>query len=167
MLNQSKGNIRPNFISVEPEFFICQQCGNLFIQEKKGHSIVMCCGQPMKKLVSNTTEGLFTEHQPQIIFSGGLSINTATVKIGKIPHPMESGHYIEWVYLYTFQGGQLKFLTAGQKPTVNFALVDDDAYSYCDRSVCQMGNGHCKFYCKRGFAAYAYCSCHGLWKFRF
>ncbi|MBF7082508.1 desulfoferrodoxin [Desulfallas sp. Bu1-1] len=148
----------------EPKFFICKHCGNLVVMIEKAGAKIICCDQPMNELVPNTVDTSSEKHLPVITFTGGFSANAATVSIGNIPHPMTEEHHIEWVYLQTVQGGQFKYLAVGQDPVVTFALADKDAYSFCDRPICKMGREHCMFKCKRGFAAYAYCNLHGLWK---
>ena len=59
---------------------------------------------------------------------------------------------LEWVYLRTFTGGCIK------RPPIIFPLADEDAYAYCDQSLCL----ECVFRCKRGFILYAYLSGVGL-----
>lgn len=158
-------SVRPKWISKEPMFLICEHCNKLVVQEKVDNtSTIICCSEPMHELVPHTAGNLSESHLPIITFTGGFSANTANVKIGSIPHAMSEEHHIEWVYLRTTQGGQFKHLTVGKEPVVRFAFADEDAYSYCNRSVCQMGWGKCKFNCKRGFTAYAFCNLHGLWK---
>lgn len=146
-----------------PKFFICQHCGNLVAMVENAGAKIICCSQPMNDLAPNTVDAPSEKHLPVITFTG-FSANAATVGIGSVPHPMTEEHHIEWVYLKTVQGGQFKCLAAGQDPVVTFALADKDAYAYCDRPICKMGSEHCMFKCKRGFAAYAYCNLHGLWK---
>lgn len=157
---------RPEMISGEPQFFRCNQCGNLIIQENlhKPEIDLHCCGTKMLPLVPNTSSELAEEHIPVITFKGGFERGGANVKIGKNPHPMTEDHHIEWVYLRTTEGGQLKRLKRNIKPETNFAFADDDTYAYCSREICWMGIRHCNFKCKRGFTAYIYCNQHGLWK---
>ena len=61
--------------------------------------------------------------------------------VGSVEHPMLPEHYIQWIYLETEKGGQLKKLNPGETPSVTFALNEDKAV-----------------------AVYAYCNIHGLWK---
>jgi len=157
---------QPKFKSVEPNFFSCPRCGNLFIKQRAGDKkfSLVCCGQSLSELLPSETESFKAKHLPVITISGGFSANAATVKVGEKLHPTTQKHHIEWIYLHTFQGGQLKFLKAGEEPVVIFSLAGEDAYVYCDRPVCKVGVGHCMFNCKHGFTAYAFCKQHGLWK---
>jgi superoxide reductase len=63
------------------------------------------------------------------------------VSVGSVPHPMEDGHHIAFVYVETKRGGQRKRLVVGDAPTVAFSLIDDEPV-----------------------AVYAYCNLHGMWK---
>ncbi|NLI94116.1 MAG: desulfoferrodoxin [Peptococcaceae bacterium] len=165
---RSKNSIRPRFLSAEPVFYRCRQCGNLIIYSKKQVTSpqLVCCDQPMEELIPDMPGFPVQEHLPVITISGGFESNIITVNVGEIPHPMEENHHVEWIYLRTFQGGQLKYLEPGQKPETIFGLTEADAYVYCDRPVCKMGKAHCMFNCKRGFTAYAFCNLHGFSRFQ-
>lgn len=160
---------RPPFRSTEPQFYRCGQCRNLIIQASAGPETLACtcCNQPMERLNAADQRSISDEtHQIEYLISGGLERNAVQVNIGRIPHPMNCEHHIAWIYFYTFQGGQLKYLALGKLPEAIFAMADEDAFVYCDRKVCQMGNGQCQFQCKRGLILYAYCNIHGLQMFR-
>lgn len=111
---QSKISHRPRFMRVEPQFFICRRCGNMVTQVmvENTSAKITCCGQPMCELVPNTADASSEEHLPVYVITGGFANNAVTVEIGRTPHPMTEEHHIEWVCLYTFQGGQLKYLAA-------------------------------------------------------
>jgi len=96
-----------------------------------------CCGDEMKELVPNTVDASKEKHVPVVTRDGG----KITVSVGSVPHPMQSDHYISFVYVETKDGGQRKSLEVGASPTVEFAFVDDEPV-----------------------AVYAYCNLHGLWK---
>lgn len=125
---------------------------------------ITCCGQMMSSLIANIESSCEEEHLPEYVIKGGYANNAIEVKIGRTNHVMTKEHHIEWVYIYTFQGGQLKYLNATQEPKVTFAMADEDAFVYCDRLICKMGRDHCMFQCKRNLVVYAYCNVHGLWK---
>lgn len=157
---------RPPIISDEPRFFICTVCDNLIIQEKdsKSQFSFCCCGKKMKELIPQTSGEKSEDHLPILKFTGGISAShAAIVEIGNKPHPMTEDHHIEWVYLRTAQGGQLKYLKLNRFSQVTFALAEEDAYAYCSRPVCK----DCVFHCKKGFAAYAFCNKDGLWKVQY
>ncbi len=120
------------------KFFICEHCKNIIgVIENSGVPVV-CCGQPMKELVANTTDAAVEKHVPVVTVDG----NTVTAFVGDVEHPMTEAHYISWIYLKTNQGGHRKALNPDEKPEVKFALVDGE----------------------KPLEVYAYCNLHGLWK---
>lgn len=176
IITRMRNSTQPAFRTAEPQFFICPDCQCLFIQSRpvSHHSQIACCGNPLTALIPENLsasrsikEHLNASHQPKITISGGFSANVATVEVGEGKHPMTGDHAIRWIYLHTFMGGQIKYLKPEEPPSATFSLSGDDAFVYCDRNICKMGNAHCLFNCKRGFAAYAYCNQHGLWKYQF
>jgi len=121
----------------EQKFFVCKHCGNLVGMVNNAGVEIICCGEPMEELVANTTEAAVEKHLPVITQSG----NSVKIDIGSVEHPMLKEHHIEWVYIETKKGGQRKCIEIGDKPHVEFVLVDDEL-----------------------IAAFAYCNLHGLWK---
>lgn len=120
------------------KFYICKQCGNLItkIHDSKVEELT-CCNEQMTELIPNTEDAAQEKHVPVVTKEN----NVITVQIGSVPHPMLDVHHIEWIYLETKKGGQIKYLEIGQKPEAMFLLEDDEAV-----------------------AAYEYCNLHGLWK---
>jgi len=170
---RSKISHRPQFMCAEPKFFLCRQCGNLIIQENSLEEIandgtqISCCGRIMSPLAENIADTSGEQHTPKYTIKGGYAHNAIEVIIGRnTHHDMSKEHHIKWIYLYTFQGGQLKYLSSTNEPKATFAMADEDAFVYCDRPICKMGQDHCMFQCKRSLAIYAYCNLHGLWKTR-
>ncbi|MDR0306764.1 MAG: hypothetical protein LBI42_07995 [Chitinispirillales bacterium] len=119
------------------KFFICKHCGNMTgVIFDKGVPMV-CCGEKMAELTPNTVEASSEKHLPVVTLTGG-RIDAA---VGSAAHPMEEAHHIEFVYVETERGGQLKSLKAGEKPAASFCFTED-----------------------KPAAVYAYCNLHGLWK---
>ena len=119
------------------KFYLCEHCKNLIEKiDDKGVPVV-CCGQPMKELMLNSTEASEEKHLPDIHAEEGV----VTVQIGTVPHPMFQEHFIEWVQLETDKGIQRKRLKAGDEPVATFYIGDE-----------------------KPIAAWAYCNIHGLWK---
>ena len=117
-------------------FLVCEHCKNIvqMIDDKKVP--VMCCGQKMVELVPNTVEASGETHMPVPVVEDGV----VKVSVGSVEHPMVPEHLIEWVYLVTEEGGQIKYLNAEQAPEVKFYIGDE-----------------------KPVAVYAYCNLHGLW----
>ena len=122
---------------MEQKFYICEHCKKIVAIVKDSPVPLMCCGQKMKEIIPGTTEASLEKHIP--VFS--VENNIVTVTVGSVEHPMIPEHYIEWVSLQTKFGNQRKALNPGEKPVVQFALVDGDEVE----------------------AVYAYCNLHSLW----
>ncbi len=98
---------------------------------------MFCCGQPMNLMEAQTVEeGAGEKHLPAVKLEG----DKVLVKVGSIAHPMIDAHFIEWIYVQTEKGGQIKSLKPGETPEAEFALAEDKA-----------------------IAVFAYCNLHGLW----
>jgi len=97
---------------------------------------MVCCGENMVELVANATDAAGEKHVPVVSVDG----NTINVSVGSVAHPMIEEHFIEWIYLETEKGGQMKFLKPGEEPKASFVLENDEPVG-----------------------AYAYCNLHGLW----
>ena len=121
----------------EIRFYVCEHCGNIIGVIHNAGVPMMCCGQKMTLLEPGTVEASHEKHIPVVERDGDI----IKVTIGSVEHPMLEEHHIEWVYLQTNRGGQRKCLAIGSKPTVSFALCDEEPV-----------------------AVFAYCNLHGLWK---
>ena len=122
----------------EERFYLCTHCGNLIGVIHASGVPIICCGEPMKALVPNTTEAATEKHLPVVAVEG----SKVTVSVGSVAHPMTAEHYIQWIYLETSKGGQRHALTPGAESRTEFALSAGET----------------------PVAAYAYCNLHGLWK---
>lgn len=116
----------------------CGKCGNIAQVLHAEKPPVMCCGQPMDRLVENTVDASREKHVPVIEkIDGGY-----VVKVGSVAHPMGNDHWIEWIELASEDNlfVQRQMLTPTSEPKAEF---------------------------KTGAAkvtARAYCNLHGLWK---
>jgi len=117
--------------------FICKHCGNMAELLNNSGVPMVCCGDDMTEIVPNTVEASTEKHLPAVEVSGDI----VSVQVGSVPHPMESNHYISFIYLETKNGGQHLSLRAGDEPKAKFVLFGD-----------------------KPVAVYAYCNLHGLWK---
>jgi len=98
---------------------------------------VVCCGEEMGELIANTVDADLEKHIPVVERTGQL----IKVRIGENPHPMTKEHHIEWVYLETKKGSQIKYLNYNNAALVSFTITDDEP-----------------------IAVYSYCNLHQLWK---
>ncbi|RLF15911.1 MAG: desulfoferrodoxin [Thermoprotei archaeon] len=114
----------------------CNVCGNIVVVLHAGVDKLVCCGQPMQ-LIEERGEGVegWEKHVPVV----GRVGDEVKVKVGSVAHPMEEGHFIEWVELETNGQACKVFLKPGMDPEASF----------------RVGGG--KMIVK------AYCDLHGLW----
>ena len=99
---------------MKAKFYICEHCGNLITTIHNAGVPLVCCGEKMKELLPNTVEASGEKHLPV--------------------------HHIQWLFVETENGGQLRYLTPGQAPKAVFELGSE-----------------------KPVAVYAYCNLHGLW----
>ena len=121
----------------EVKFYICEHCGNIVTKIYDSGAPLVCCGSKMTEIKAGSVDASREKHVPVVDVSG----NLVTVTVGSVIHPMSEEHSIEWIYLLTEQGGQLKYLAPGSEPRAVFAIDGD-----------------------KPIAVYAYCNLHGLWK---
>ncbi len=118
------------------EVYKCALCGNIVMVFHGGDGELVCCDEPMKKMVENTTDAAKEKHVPVIEkIQGGYK-----VKVGSIAHPMEEKHYIEWIELQADGKSYVQFLAPGQAPEATFMITAN------------------------AVTAREYCNLHGLWK---
>ncbi len=118
------------------EIYQCLLCGNIVETLRGGDGELVCCGQPMKKLIAKKADVGKEKHVPVIEKADGAII----VKIGSVPHPMEEKHYIEWIEIVTDGKAYRQFLKPGDQPQARFNITGND------------------------LTAREHCSIHGLWE---
>jgi superoxide reductase len=118
------------------EVYKCEVCGNIVEVLHGGGGELVCCGQPMVRMVENTVDAAKEKHVPVIEkVPGGIK-----VKVGSVAHPMEGKHYIEWVEIIADGKAYRQFLNPGEAPEATFNVAADQV------------------------TAREYCNLHGLWK---
>lgn len=118
------------------QIYKCQVCGNIVEVVHHGKGTLVCCGKPMEFQAENTVDASREKHVPVISAAAGRT----KVSVGSAAHPMEEGHYIEWIELVAEGKVFRVYLKPGQAPEAEFKA--DSA----------------------GAAARAYCNLHGLWR---
>ncbi len=118
------------------QVYKCEKCGNIVEVLHAGGGDLVCCGQNMKLLVENTTEGAKEKHVPVI----ERLADGYRVTVGAVAHPMEEKHYIEWIELIADGKAYLAHLKPGDKPEATFCVS------------------------AKHVVAREYCNLHGLWK---
>jgi len=118
------------------EIYKCMRCGNIVEILHGGDGELVCCGEPMKKLIAKTADEGKEKHVPVIKKTN----DGYLVTVGSIAHPMEDKHYIEWIELLADGIAYRKFLNSGDEPQAKF-LIQADSVSTRE-----------------------HCNVHGLWK---
>jgi superoxide reductase len=101
------------------QVFKCAVCGHIVEIIHAGAGELVCCDQPMQAQLENSTDASTEKHVP-VVEVGGSELK---VKIGSVPHPMISEHYIEWIEILTDSGRVCrKYLNPGGKPEAVFCI---------------------------------------------
>jgi len=117
------------------DFYKCEKCGKIVEITKDGAGMLVCCDQPMVKLIPNTVDAALEKHVPVVEYVD----EGVLVRVGSEPHPMESVHYIEWIEIFYSSRRERKYLSPGDKPEASFRVGSKDV------------------------GALIYCNLHGLW----
>lgn len=100
------------------EIYKCGSCGNIVEVFHPGAGELVCCGEAMALQKENTVDAAKEKHVPVIERGEG----TITVKVGSVPHPMESAHYIEWIEVIADDKVYRAQLQPGQPPEATFPV---------------------------------------------
>ena len=111
-------------------------CGNIVEMMVGGAGELVCCGVPMILLEEKTAEFKLEKHVPMVEETQ----NGIKVTVGSTLHPMEEGHYIEWIEVIGDCMTYIKFLKPGDEPVAEFS--------------CKCENRKVR----------EHCNLHGLWK---
>lgn len=120
------------------QVFKCGVCGNIVEVVHASSGELVCCGQVMIAQTENTVEASLEKHVPVVEIVG----DKVKVKVGSVPHPMETAHYIEWIEVLTSVRVYRKYLT----PDLN---KEAEAEFTVEGEVVEIRE---------------YCNLHGLWK---
>lgn len=125
-------------MTIQNQIYKCGLCGNLVEIIFPAGGTLVCCGQEMNLLEENTSVANPATHTPVVEKNeGGVKI-----KVGSSAHPMEEGHFIQWIEILWMGKTAKALLKPGDNPEAVFAVSDLD----------------------NGVTARAYCNLHGLWK---
>ena len=120
----------------QKQVYKCNICGNIIEVLHAGAGGLVCCGQPMELISEKTEDAGREKHVPVIERTG----NGVKVRVGPVPHPMEQGHFIEWIELIADARLYRCFLQPGGEPEAEFEIKAEK------------------------LKARDYCSVHGLWR---
>lgn len=112
------------------EIYKCEKSGLMVEVLQDAEGMPMCCGEPMKLLRENTTDGAKEKHVPVVEkIEGGYRVT-----VGSVEHPMTDAHYIQWIELVTPTGVLRRNLTPQDKPVAEFKTdaTEVEAREYCN-----------------------------------
>ena len=112
------------------EIYKCEKSGLMVEVLQDAEGTPMCCGEPMKLLRENTTDGAKEKHVPVVeMIEGGYRVT-----VGSVEHPMTDAHYIQWIELVTPTGVLRHNLTPQDKPVAEFKTdaTEVEAREYCN-----------------------------------
>lgn len=119
------------------EVYKCGICGNTVTMAVAGGGQLVCCNQPMELQEEKTADQGMEKHVPVV---EEVSDNRIKIKVGDTAHPMEDGHFIQWIETIAENGDAKIFLSPGDPPEREFHRP------------------------KRLKKVRAFCNLHGLWK---
>jgi superoxide reductase len=120
------------------EIYKCMLCGNVIEVFAGGDGELVCCGEPMKRMIENTVDAAKEKHVPVIEkIDGGYK-----VKVGSVAHPMTAEHYIQFIEFVCDCCTCIKTLKPGDAPEAEFECS------------CAPGDVYAR----------EHCNLHGLWK---
>lgn len=144
---RARETTKPRVVCPPLIFYYCRHCGSIFqATSLRDGADPLCCNERMDVLEPKDPSEVSDEIVIDYKIIGGYNENAVEI-FWEIKKETVS---VEWVYLKTFVGGQLKYVENSQKTSLVFALADVDAYVYCDEDPCL----ECTFRCKRGFEIY-------------
>lgn len=121
------------------ELHKCEVCGNMVQVILEGFGQLVCCGQPMLKMIPHKNDDNANEkHVPVFVKTD----DGSEIRVGSTPHPMEDEHYIMFVETISNDNNriQLQYLHPKEEPKMLVKEVIDKA------------------------KALEYCNIHGLWE---
>lgn len=120
------------------QLYRCAICGNVVEIVYAGAEALVCCGEPMSLMVENSVDAAKEKHVP--VVEGDES--SVTVKVGSVPHPMLTEHYIAFIEIITKDDMVLRAeLKPGMEPVAVFPVALSNV-----------------------LYAREYCNLHGIWK---
>ncbi len=119
------------------QIYKCNVCGNIVEVLHTGQGELVCCGQPMELKTAHKNDAEHNEKHIPVIEQTDKGY---VVKVGSVEHPMEEGHYIEWIEVTIDGQSCKKFLRPGDKPELEIKTEAEH------------------------ISAREYCNIHGLWE---
>lgn len=117
------------------ELYRCNVCSNLVEVLSEGEGELVCCGQPMELIKTNTSEeeSLSDKHVPVI----EKTIDGVQIRVGATRHPMTAEHHINFIQAISKDKKfiKTKFLAIEEEPELN---VKCNCSSLWARALCNI-----------------------------
>lgn len=126
-------------MALKLRFYRCKVCGNIVQVFIEGAGELVCCGEEMELLEAKTADIGSEKHVPvfEILEDG-----TTVIKVGSEPHPMESGHYIQFIETTSKDNKkiELEFFEPDQIAQMKVKIDSGKAFEYCNIHSLWEGN---------------------------
>jgi len=120
------------------EIYYCEKCGNVVEILNEGAPALVCCGEPMEKLIAKSEDASTEKHVPYVEEKDG----GVLVKVGQnAAHPMLENHYIKFIEVNTCCKVYRQELKPDDAPEAWFPVKKEDIKEVRE-----------------------WCNLHGLWK---
>ncbi|WOF15576.1 desulfoferrodoxin [Methanoplanus sp. FWC-SCC4] len=117
------------------DVYKCENCGNVVFVADAGEGELVCCGEPMVRLIAKTADFKTEKHVPVVEKTD----SGIKVTVGSTPHPMTEEHHIVMIAVCEGNEMMVHWLNPGDEPVAEFSCTD------------------------AGVRACEYCNVHGLW----
>lgn len=88
---------------------------------------IVCCGEPMKVLVSNSVDAAVEKHVPVY------DVKEDRIYV-TVNHVMEEEHYIEWISIVSDGRECITYLKPGMEAKTHFKYIPGSTiYAYCNK----------------------------------
>ncbi len=113
-------------MAAEFGIYKCEVCGNIVEVLHGGDGVLVCCNKDMVFMKEKGNDPVIGEKHVPIVDGN-------KVRVGSVLHPMEKGHYIEWIEAMDGLGHSSKFfLNPEDVPEVDFGFEVEHARAYCN-----------------------------------
>lgn len=108
----------------------CKKCDAMVMTFKECNCDdceMMCCGETMKQVVSNSVDASFEKHLPTYEIKEDKLIAT-------VNHVMEEEHYIEWIAYVTKDSHEIRYFEPEMTAQTEFKYFPNSKlYAYCNK----------------------------------
>ena len=108
----------------------CLICGSVVISFNEctcGDEGIVCCGETMNKLISNSVDAAIEKHIPAYEIKDN-------VLLAEVNHVMEEDHYIEWIAYVTEKSHEIRYMEPYMEAKTEFKYVPNSKlYAYCNK----------------------------------